>query len=502
MTTLLDRPVTLLFRGHSLGPAVSSELLAAKRSIATRLPLLGAAFCLLQIGGWMLISGPAEASWKMLLQWQALFATALLGPAVTVVVSATVARHITARGGGTWWRPVSAATRSTSLVVVCLLHVGAFLAAAVLPVLVAGWLLIGSWPGPFGAVVALFAVLFCGSLPLIALAFVLSRRFGLAAGVAAGVLWQVLGTARAESATWWAEPWALPVRGALPLLGVHSNGVPLEADSPVFDTPVWAATLVGLAVGAAALFLAVVSTPVVNSRSVTLRRHSQGHTMMWRVGRMSPAIPAVSAALPLIRTAVPTLTLGAGLLLILSQVMWKGSAADQTFGLLVLPAGAGILGVQMWSTTKPAWRRVCTAIGVRRALIALTAPCVALTTLGSVVVGFTVSDTTADLVRICVLGSLLGAAITVSALSISMRFGNATGWIVTAVAVVLGLTFGGSVLAKGPLWIVGPLAWAGSADTWPRITVAVGAAVLWLAAATSAVLDASRWAARRGHGAS
>lgn len=479
----------------TLGRAIVSEILATKHSAATRLPIVGLVICLLQAASWALVRGPGAPTWEGLLSWQALSVTALYGPIVSVTVSAVVTRHQSARGGGTWWRPVRMLTRTASLTTVCLLVVATVLAASVLPVLFAGWILIGDVPGPVGRVSVLLALLFCGCLSLVAFVITAARCFGFAAGVVVGVVWQVIGTLRAESSTWWAEPWAVPVRGALPLLGIQANGVPLETDSPIYDTSISLAVTLSLVFGVSLLVIVICALRLFPSHS-SVPVGMKGAPLLTRVASRAPSGGAVALALPLLRTSVPLLSIGAAALLLTSHLAWGGSAADSTFGLFVLPAGAGILGVQMWTTTQPAWRRLCSTIGTPCAIRSIVVPCVVPIVVGSTVVAVAVSNTAVDFVRLSILGSLLGTTIVVSALTLTMRFGPPVGWIVTAIALVLGLTFGGSVLADGFLWLAGPTAWAASADTWTRVAIAVAIVVLCLVAAAQTLWSSGHRAAK------
>ena len=101
---------------------------------------------------------------------------------------------------------------------------------------------------PFGEILAAGIVCWLSSLALIP---ILSMGIGFA-GMIAGIL-------AAPSSFWFAVPWSLATRLMCPIIGVHPNGVLLEAGDPLLDPSV---IPVGVVVSIAAFLVFTVLSSV------------------------------------------------------------------------------------------------------------------------------------------------------------------------------------------------------------------------------------------------
>lgn len=97
----------------------------------------------------------------------------------------------------------------------------------------AGGLFLTHQTPPFGQLLTVGALLWVVALPLIALALWLALAGGFVATLLGALVGVALGALTAEGSRWFLVPTAWPLRLALPLVGVHANGVPLEPDSPL-----------------------------------------------------------------------------------------------------------------------------------------------------------------------------------------------------------------------------------------------------------------------------
>ncbi len=86
---------------------------------------------------------------------------------------------------------------------------------------------------PLGRLLVIGVALWVGALPLVALMLWLALAGGFVATLLGAIVGVALGALMAEGPRWFLIPTAWPLRIALPLAGVHANGVPLEPDSPL-----------------------------------------------------------------------------------------------------------------------------------------------------------------------------------------------------------------------------------------------------------------------------
>lgn len=101
-----------------------------------------------------------------------------------------------------------------------------------------------------GQLLTVGVLLWISALPLIALALWLALAGGFTATLLGALVGLALGALTAEGSLWLLIPTAWPLRIALPLVGVHANGVPLETASPLWQVsplPPLAASVVATA---------------------------------------------------------------------------------------------------------------------------------------------------------------------------------------------------------------------------------------------------------------
>lgn len=122
-------------------------------------------------------------------------------------------------------------------------------------VLVAG-LILGLGMPPIGTIVEASALVWLTSLGLIPVELFFAAWRGTAAAVIVGIAGSVAGVLAASKSYWAFVPWSWPVRLMCPVIGVHPNGVLLEANSPLRNAdviPVGIAASMGFLLAAAAL---------------------------------------------------------------------------------------------------------------------------------------------------------------------------------------------------------------------------------------------------------
>lgn len=502
-----------------LREAIAAELLRAKGSASARFSLFGLLVAVMQGLGWFSVATGPMRDWFGLLGWQSLYATGLMVPVVALLAAATTTREVKAREGGTWARTLAPSTGVVARLVVLawqslLLH-----AALTLPLLVFG-LAGGLSQPPVGRFVAMWLVLWATSLLPLALGFVLSRRIGLIATVAMGLVWQLVGTVRAESVTWWAEPWAWPVRALLPILGIQQNGVRLDADSPVWSwNPVWPAALCLLAAAlvgglAAARARADASPRLGLARLGRRRRAGNVHDVV----PARPAMPGAPVARPsaaavvevgrprrfaaqaiiLRATAIPLLLAAALAVFGLVAAVWSSDYVTGLAAWLAVPLGASILACLLWTANADGWRIAALRSSIRSLTAGILGWCAALLVVvvaaASVLAQLSSGPCVAPLFPVLLFAT--GAMTLAVSLLLATRFGTGAALAATLVVMIFSLVFGGTWISETSAWIAGIYGWPLTAQGSPaRATLALAVSAVVTVAALAAWLGALRRAA-------
>ncbi|QBD75893.1 lantibiotic immunity ABC transporter MutE/EpiE family permease subunit [Ktedonosporobacter rubrisoli] len=76
------------------------------------------------------------------------------------------------------------------------------------------------------------------ALPLVALMLLCGTLGGYAMTALITLIFSMIGAMAAEQSYWFLVPWAWPLRVAIPLVGVHPNGIPLEKTDPLWHLPI------------------------------------------------------------------------------------------------------------------------------------------------------------------------------------------------------------------------------------------------------------------------
>ena len=331
--------------------ALHAELVKLRRTGVAWLPFLGLFIGLLQ-GGLFILSPEAVPTWRGLTAWHTLWITFLAPLTLALLAGLTSLRERRARGGGTWWRPVSPLSLHLAEfagLTVLALSTSALVMLSSLPL---GYALQLAGPPPVGRLLSLTFTLWLTSLPMLAIYQGAARLTGLIGSLLLGFGGAISGVLVAEGMNWWVNPWAWPVRATLALSGTHANGVPLEPDSVLWRLPV-----------CPVLALATFVTPAVLllGTRVPRERPSFSHRYRRNAARVS-ARPYRRGALPseLVKhrhTILPWLTLVTPCLFALIA-LWRDAplGAWQVWALLVLPFGAALLPSVVWLWEADAWR--------------------------------------------------------------------------------------------------------------------------------------------------
>lgn len=123
-----------------------------------------------------------------------------------------------------------------------------------------------SQPVPWGTLSLAVLVPWAGGLAVLAIELWLASAKGFGAAFGLAVLGFLAGIAAAEQPAWVCVPWAWGIRGAIPVIGTHANGLPMAAGDPLWDTSV---TGLAIALGlVAALGLGTVGAVWFSRREV------------------------------------------------------------------------------------------------------------------------------------------------------------------------------------------------------------------------------------------
>ncbi|WP_302417525.1 lantibiotic immunity ABC transporter MutE/EpiE family permease subunit [Blautia marasmi] len=112
---------------------------------------------------------------------------------------------------------------------------------------------------PFGEILAAGIVCWLSSLALIPIQLWAAEWKGLFLSMGIGFAGMIAGILAAPSSFWFAVPWSLATRLMCPIIGVHPNGVLLEAGDPLLDPSV---IPVGVVVSIAAFLVFTVLSSV------------------------------------------------------------------------------------------------------------------------------------------------------------------------------------------------------------------------------------------------
>lgn len=364
----------------ALARPLVAESIKLRRGSLPRLPLFGLLAALLE-GTLFLISPYALHSWTALSAWHIVWVTFLSPLALALLAGLGAQREAHARWGGTLWRPVTPVALAGAQ----------FLGLAALAFAMDLCVILGSLP--FGVVarlpgaapvahgLALAIILWITSLPLLALFQLIATRWGLIPTMLAGLMGAILGVLPAESDLWMLAPPAWPVRATLTLLGTHANGLPLEADSPLWRISPWPALLLALAVTPLLVRLAARGV-IVEPGARSLRRRRRALTAEARLGAFQIVSSASATQLDATRTATsgrfgasafaaemvkqrhsllpwiavlgPLLSVG-----IASLLHYPTTYVLQGWALVVTPFVMALLPVRAWLWERVSWRALC-----------------------------------------------------------------------------------------------------------------------------------------------
>lgn len=336
--------------------AIQAEALKVRRSAAARLPWVGLALSLLQ-GLLFLLSPAALQSWRGLTAWQTLWITFLLPLFLALLAGLTAVREVRAGGAGLWWRPLSWDVQARAELFWLGLLSLALNAGVVLPTLLFGKLIGLSGEFPWLWLCALWLTLWVTSLPLLALGQRISRRWGLVASLMLAFLGDLAGIYFSERASWWLCPWAWPIRATFTLSGTAANGVPLTAESPLWQVSAWPVVAVSLLV--VALLAAL---PYALPRAS--EKHAQaGALRPWRWNGLlaSELVKYRYTSLPWLILCTPCA------LALLASLRGRAASIWEVWTLLVVPFAAALLAAIGWGWEREAWRTLqIRAISTRR----------------------------------------------------------------------------------------------------------------------------------------
>ena len=472
-------------------PTLRAELVRTRGSSASVLPLLGIVIAGISAAG-VYITPQSEE--RAVLLWQTLYVTGMAAGILALLAGLTTGRETAAREGGTQWRPMNPRLVTVARFAVLAglsaeFHLLAFW-AVIPPVILAGA------PLDVGGVLTAGIACWVATLGLLAVTYVATERWGTVLVFLLAWVWQAIGILAAEWPSWVALPPTWAVRAMLPLLGAHQNGEPLSPNDPLLhESPVLALCLsVGLMLVVLMARLTLKVTPRLESRTnsgpIGYRSARDGALVAINLTmRGRPVIPLCLAAI-VASTVV--------------AVVYPPSYLLGFYTYALLPLGACVVAVLLWQTLVPGWRLVVLhGANLPRAVQAWLLGCVTAVTLVVVILTYMNTALHGDsaeittVVRAGVLWLLLGAAGSLGALWITVRYGMARALGAAAVLVIVGATFGGDVLADTWMWVLGPTAWPLSADSPSRFVLAGSIGIIAILAGWFASARAMRTATAR-----
>lgn len=504
--------------------ALRAERIRTRGSAPSRFVGFGLAVCAVQALGWWFVATVPVRGWSDLLGWQTVHATGLLAPVSALLGGLVVGREKAARGGGTATRPLRPSTALSARLTVAALQLVAFHAAVTLPLLLVG-LAHGLTDPPVARLVTLWLVLSCGALLPGVLGYALAQRAGLLVAVGAGLAWQIGGTLAAEAPSWWLQPWTWAVRAAMPVLGVHANGLRLSPGDPLLGADPWAPALacaaLALAVGAALATRATpesgvrprrrrsgASSPEESGGGVPLPAHPHHGTAGVGAVHLEPVAGGrrrglAASATAMRGTGLLTLVAATVVLVALVGAIWDAAYVAGLLTWLVVPVGCAVLACLVGIAHGDVWRALVlraqpVALAGAVGALALGALTVVVAASGAVIAATgdrpapDASPSSFLLLLWCV-----GAAALLVDLWLVTRFGPGVVIGATLLLLVVSLVLGGTWVAQGPAWIAGFFAWPSSAVAPDRVPVAVGACLVVALAAGAAWVRALRRVAAR-----
>lgn len=468
-----------------LFPTVRAEQIRTRGSAAAYLPVIGIVIAGISAAGIIITPDSQE---RAALLWQTLYVTGMATPFMALLAGLTTSREQAAREGGTSWRAADPRKVVLARFLVLAALSGIFHALAFWTVIPVS-LLTGA---PADVQGVLWAGLACwvATLGVLALAFIVSERWGIIPVFLAAWVWQLIGTLTAESALWPAIPPAWAVRAMLPILGAHQNAVPLTPNDPLAHESPALALVLSLALAVAVLSIRVFARSDTRTENRTDNRP---------IGRRNTR-PGVLGAVTVAMRSRPILPLcGAAVALsIATAVVYPNGYLLGLHTYAVLPLGACIAAALAWQTLEPGWRiLVLRRRGIYSAvqtwlLLCVTAVSIIVTLLtlaNTVLRDGTDPSVVVPVIRAGALWLILGATGILGALWVVVRYG--IGWALgaSAILIIVSATLGGDVLANTWLWVLGPIAWPLSADTPARFAIA---AIVGISAAIGAWMLSGR----------
>lgn len=465
---------------------IQSEFVRTKGSAVQWFPLIGL---------WIGIISSTLAFWSAeghdasgALAWQAMYVTGMAAPLLALLAGLAEDREKANRYGGTDIRPVSphairAARIGVLIVVSALFHLMNFGSSWALTIL----------DGREGANSLLVAggLAFMCSISTLCIFSLVARYFSILMTLLAAVVYQAAGTLLSESALWNLLPPTWPVRLLLPVLGVHSNAVPLtEGELLAQETPLQGIVLNSLF---ALVTLSLTIFARGRRRKVTIKKNTQAQPDQSILPaqfsldsvyaspdfsrRNSPdnlALALSSIRIALFRSSISWLLFAVLAVFGMMAIFYPASYISGFYTFFVLPLGAGLLPIVSWKLLSSAWR-VTVLENAKTRVSYLMWHSILLVFLAMVlgVLHTFAGGNFPETMKLVVLWSTTGVVLaTISTvLCVSYGVGLTIAW--SIFITVLSATLGGDVLAESILWVVALPAWPEIANTPERLIFAV-----------------------------
>lgn len=494
---------------ESLPGHLRAELIRLKGSAALWFSLIG-----LLVGGLsILLSGGARAAGfeSAVFSWQVMYFTGMAAPLMMVLAAIQESRDRKADMAGLLWRGAHARNAQAARLF------GAGLAACLFQVFSYGSIiLVAGSPVQESLVAMAYSIL--GAWGYIALGALVAREMGMAGALFVGVLWQILGGIFAESQIWWLIPAAWPIRILLEPTGVNFNGTPIEPTNPVLDDPPLLGALLCLlfAVAMSALVIQTAQPYKTSGRTkrtqpskrtqTSAAQHTAATQSFASLSTESTAgthrraqhpFPLGAVNLALRGSGIWILTALAAAIIIFASITYDPELVSQIMTFTLFPVGVGLLPVLSWRIYQTGHallhvhNRAATHVYVFYHALVITV-LVAILALCLVLRGMPLTDVA---IR-AILWLLVGIALALLALTLTVRFGPAAALGALIVWTIVGLTLGGDALSETFLWMVAVPSWPEIGIAPHRRVLALILAVILAAAASAAALHALR-ASRR-----
>ncbi|MEJ5928524.1 hypothetical protein WG915_07825 [Corynebacterium sp. H128] len=410
--------------------------------------------------------GSAVAS-ENLLYWQALFVTGMMVPIVGLAAGIAETREIKARSGGM-------ETRSTSLKMLRLCRFIVCTVVVVCLILVNFGITYAMTGASDAALAALLAAI--ATPGLVGILQWVARGTGTVFAVLFGFVWQIGGVTLAENSNWFLYPPAWQVRILLPTIGIHSNAVPLVAGEPLLTESPWLAILLNLVLGIFGAWLAIQFPLRLRRKAPRVeQQHLQSPELTRALSDRQPQSVLVLLWV-LTRLLFTTATgwcvaLSLGMIALIALI-YPPNYLVAFYSLGLLPVGAGVLAVLVWSVLRPTWSLSVVETPVLRSAVLLWQ---------SAVVAI-LSLVTASLVdhswQRFILWTLTGILMMLSAQTLQLYWGVTVSLGAVVVWTIFSLTLGGDVLADTLLWFPALPSWGMTAVVGTRFPIAVVTCVL------------------------